>query len=122
MHPDAPLFFDSMPQLIPLYEAFEVAVLALYPAAQLRVQKTQISFYDPGLFVCVSLPPRKAGCGLVVSFSLQGRSSSARMLAASEIRPGRWTHHVLLRREEEIDCELTGWLDISHSLARRIRR
>lgn len=46
MHPDAPLLFDRVPHLLPMYEAFEAALLARLPGVSIRVQKTQISF-DP---------------------------------------------------------------------------
>ena len=51
---DTILFFDKQPDALPLYEAFADAVTKLYPDAEIRVQKSQISFYDVHMFACVS--------------------------------------------------------------------
>ena len=32
--------------------------------------------------------------------------------------PNRWTHHVLVTREEELDGELLGWLEEAYEFAR----
>ena len=48
------LFFDKHPDAMPLYEAFADAVTKLYPDVEIRVQKSQISFYDVHMFACVS--------------------------------------------------------------------
>ena len=115
------LFFDSVPACLSLYEAFEAAVLNRFPDASVRTQKTQISFYGPGLFACVSLPRRKirgaADAHIIVTFGLAYRLDSPRIGQAVQPAPGRWTHHVILRRAEEIDEELLGWIAESHSFA-----
>jgi len=33
------------------------------------------------------------------------------------IREYRWTHHVIVGREDEIDDSLMGWIDRSHALS-----
>jgi len=122
MHPDAPLFFDRRPEFLPLYDVFESAVQTRFPDCGIRVQKTQISFDAPGLFACISLPRRKADNGLIVSIFLAAPVESARMLHRTEPYPGRWTHHLLLGCEEEIDSELMGWLEEAHAFALSKRR
>ena len=59
---DALFFFDGQPVELGLYEQLAAALLSRYPDAEIRVKKTQIGFYCPGLFCCVSLTPvrRKA--------------------------------------------------------------
>lgn len=47
-------FFDAHPGALPLYEAFETRVTDLVPDVRIKVQKTQISFYNRHLFACVS--------------------------------------------------------------------
>jgi len=47
---------------------------------------------------------------LTVSFGLGSPIESPRIDALAEPYPGRWTHHVMVSREEEIDAELMGWI------------
>ena len=48
------LFFDKVPDALPLYAELERRILAEYPDTRIKVQKTQISFYNRHLFACVS--------------------------------------------------------------------
>ena len=112
MHPDTPLFFAAAPEAFPLYLAFEAALLNRLPATNIRVQKTQITYISRWVYGCVSLPRLKAQRGgLIVTFGLGQAEKSERILQCSEPYPGRFTHHVLLRNESEIDEELRGWLE-----------
>lgn len=47
-------FFNKHPDAFPLYEAFEHRVLMEIEDVRIKVQKTQISFYNRHLFACVS--------------------------------------------------------------------
>ena len=112
---DELLFFDQKPGTLPLYEAFIHRLCSEVSGVAIRVQKTQIAFSNRHNFAFVSfLPVRKAkerpNPYLVVSFGLSYRLESARIDAAVEPYPNRWTHHVLISRVEEIDDELMGWV------------
>ena len=48
------LFFETHPEALPLYEAFESTLYALFPDIGKRVQKTQITFYKRYVFACAS--------------------------------------------------------------------
>jgi len=76
-----------------------------------KVQKSQISFYGPRLFAMVSRPKRKKDPGIVVSFGLGRREPSPRIWVAVEPYPSRWTHHVAITEEGQLDGELLGWLE-----------
>ena len=115
MHSDILFFFDRKPAALPLYEALERRILSEVGGVRIRVQKTQISFANRHNFAFVSfLPVRRAKDRpepyIVVSFGLDHRADSPRIDAASEPYPNRWTHHVLIAREEEIDSELMAWI------------
>ena len=57
-------FFDSQPDALPLYEMLEARILNEIPDVTIKVQKTQISFYNRHLFACVSFAKvRKAVYG-----------------------------------------------------------
>ena len=102
-------FFQGRPLELALYEDLFRRLEEAFPDALVKVQKSQISFYDGGLFAMASLPKRKGDPGLVVSFGLGRREPSPRIGAAVEPYPGRWTHHLLIASPEEIDGELMGW-------------
>ena len=108
-------FFDQRPDALPLYEALEQQILAGIPDVRIKVQKTQISFYNQHLFACASflrvkrkkdLPPAY----LVVTVGLARRLDSPRVAAATEPYPGRWTHHIVVSAPGQIDAELMGWV------------
>lgn len=109
------LFFDKVPDALPLYAELERRILAEYPDTRIKVQKTQISFYNRHLFACVSFAKvcKKADrpdSYIVVTFGLEHRVDSPRIDIATEPYPNRWTHHVLISDLSEIDDELMGWI------------
>lgn len=108
-------FFDGKAEALPLYEAFEQKVFSEVDGVKVKVQKTQIAFSNKHNLAFVSfLPVRKAKerpeVYIVVTFGLGYCVESPRIDTAVEPYPGRWTHHVLISGEEEIDDELMGWV------------
>ena len=112
---DELLFFDRLPRFRPVYEALKDALAARCPELTVRVSKTQISFRSRYVFAAASLPYRRKKEWpkeyLMVSFGLPAQKKSPRIAASAEAYPGRWTHHVLVERPEDLDAELLGWLD-----------
>ena len=109
-------FFDHMPEALPLYQKFEREVLSRVEDVHIKVQKTQITYSNRHVFACVSFAKvRKAKerppVYIVVTFGLAYKKESPRIDIATEPYPNRWTHHVLVSREEEIDGELLGWVE-----------
>ena len=91
-----------------------------------KVQKTQISFSNRYNFAFVSLLPvrkkkERPEVYIVVTFGLGHQVISPRIDAVSEPYPGRFTHHVLVSEEEEIDEELMGWVKEAASFSERKR-
>ena len=108
-------FFDAHPGALPLYEAFKTCVTDLVPDVRIKVQKTQISFYNRHLFACVSFARirKKKNCPdnyIVITFGLEPNAESPRIDIATEPYPNRWTHHVLITDPAEIDYELMSWI------------
>ena len=58
----------------------------------------------------------------MISFGLAHRLDSSRVAVAVEPYPGRWTHHVLLTRQEGLDGELLDWLREAWSFSKQKRR
>ena len=108
-------FFDQRTEDLPLYQKFEGEVLSRVKDVHIKVQKTQITYSNRHVFACVSFAKvRKAKerppVYIVVTFGLAYKKESPRIDIATEPYPNRWTHHVLVSREEEIDGELLGWV------------
>ena len=47
---------------------------------------------------------------MACTIGLSCRLESPRVAVAVETYPGRWTHHVLISGEDQIDAELMSWL------------
>ena len=108
---DAMQFFDRRPRELALYQDFARKVLAACPDTHIRVQKTQITFENRHGFAFVSLPRRKVQQPtIVVSFGLSYRVDAPRIWVATEPYPNRWTHHMLIADEGQLDDELLGWI------------
>lgn len=111
---DVLFFFDGRPLELAMYQTLFRSLETAFPEASVRVQKTQISFYGRHLFAAVSLPVRRRKgwpehC-IVVTIGLSHRLESPRIAVAVEPYHNRWTHHVLVSGEEQIDGELLDWL------------
>ena len=113
-------FLGGDPGKIAIFEAYEGAVLSCGESA-MKVTKTQVSWGNPFLFAMLSHPrraaDRRAGA-LLATFCLHRRLDSPRIFQAVEPYPGRWTHHLLLARPEEVDGEVAAWLAEAWAFAR----
>ena len=113
---DELFFFDAKPGAFFLYEAFRKAVLDKISETRIEVKKTQISFFSRYMFAAVSFAKvRRAEDRpepfLTITFGLPYRKESARIDVAVEPYPNRWTHHVMIGTEDEIDGELLSWIE-----------
>lgn len=121
MTTDELMFFNRMPGALSLYETLSERMRAAFPDADITVRKTQITFRERYGFAFVSLPIRKVKgwpevC-IIVSFGLPARMESPRIAVAVEPYPNRWTHHVIVQSEDEVDGELMAWLGEAHTFA-----
>lgn len=115
MDPNILRFFDKKPGALALYETFEEKIFSEIDPVSVKVQKTQIAFTNRHHFAFVSfLPVRRAKERpenyIVITFGLSHRVDSPRIDVATEPYPNRWTHHILISSEEELDEELMGWI------------
>ena len=112
---DTLLFFAGHAAALPLYLYLEKKIFDLFPEAEKRVQKTQITFYHRHVFACVSFARvlRKKDQpegSLALTLCLPTLLKSPRAAVQTEPYPGRWTCHLVLRGPEEVDGELFSWL------------
>ena len=121
---DALLFFNEHPAALPLFAALEDRLFACFPEAQRRVQKTQIAYFHRHVFACVSFARvrRRAELPetwLTLTLGLPYPLESGRVAVKTEAYPGRWTTHIVLGAEEELDEELLGWLEQAYAFSER---
>ena len=115
MNADILFFFNDHMDASPLYERLEGLILEQIPDVKIKVSKTQISFSNKQGFAFVSFNPcrrakERPEVWMTVTFGLSYRKDSPRIDVATEPYPNRWTHHVMVGSEEEIDDELMGWI------------
>ena len=115
MNADILFFFNDHMDALPLYERLEGLIVEQIPDAKIKVSKTQISFSNKRGFAFVSFNPcrrakERPEVWMTVTFGLSYRKNSPRIDVATEPYPNRWTHHIMVGSEKEIDAELMGWL------------
>ena len=115
MNADILFFFNDHMDALPLYERLEGLILEQIPDVKIKVSKTQISFSNKRGFAFVSFNPcrrakERPDIWMTVTFGLSYRKDSPRIDVATEPYPNRWTHHIMVGSEEEIDGELMGWI------------
>ena len=115
MNADILFFFNDHMDALPLYERLEGLILEQIPDVKIKVSKIQISFSNKRSFTFVSFNPcrrakERPNVWMTVTFGLSYQKDSPRIDAATEPYPNRWTHHVMVGSEEEIDSELMGWI------------
>lgn len=65
---DTVLFFDQHQGVYSLYEHFQEKLLARFPESRIKVQKSQISYYNRHLYACVSFlkVKRRQSCRSII--------------------------------------------------------
>lgn len=109
-------FFEAKPGALGLYLAFEEVLYAHFPQTSARVQKTQITFSNRRVFACISFLRVKKKALLpdpyiVLTLGLPHPLASLRAAAFTQPYPGRWTVHIVLKSEREMDDELMDWIE-----------
>ena len=119
---DTLLFFDRHLDMLPLYRAFEALLFDSFPVVNKRVPKTQITFSNRHVFACVSFARVKRKTELpmrfiVITLGLPAPLDSERVAVKTEPYPGRWTHHIVVNKPEELDEELLSWVREAYDFA-----
>lgn len=115
MTQDEVYFFQSMPQMFPLYQIFMEKLEHMHPDVTTKVGKTQISLRNRYVFATASLPWRKVKGWpseyLLLSLGLSYHKEHPRIALAVEPYPNRWTHHILLTQPSDVDDTLMAWVE-----------
>ena len=119
---DTLMFFTGHREALELYRIFEDALYSSFSNVNKRVQKTQITFFNRHVFACVSFTRVKRKAELpegymVITLGLPAPLDSERVAVKTEPYPGRWTHHIVVSRPEELDTELFSWVRAAYEFA-----
>jgi hypothetical protein len=105
-------FFSGFDESRRIFDTLQDVISVLGPA-KVRVTKSQIAFRRNKAFAWVWVPDRYLGGGhaaLVLTMSFAERNNSQRWKQIVEPAPGRFTHHLELCAESEIDDQVRSWL------------
>lgn len=107
-------FFQGREDALPLYLRLRERLEDCGPV-EIRVKKTQISLIRRRLFGAVSFTPVRRAKDrpprwITLTIGLGRRLDSPRIDGVVEPYPGRWTHHLMIGSEAELDEEVLGWL------------
>lgn len=115
--------FGRLPACLQLARSIAGLILAAFPAAGLDVQQSQATFRAVRGFAAIWPPVRpmrgRPDLYVVLSFWLDRLVRSPRIVEAVEASPGRWTHHMLITHETDLDHEALAWLSEAHKFACR---
>lgn len=106
-------FFEGRETSRRLFEAVALEVACL-DGVTVRVSKSQVAFRRRRNFALVWIPGQylkgRSTAPLVLTLSFPQRDPSPRWKEITEIGPGRFTHHLELYGEADIDAEVCRWL------------
>ncbi len=105
--------FAGRPAALELFHAIRQYIGSLGPVT-MEVMKTQVSFGAETKFAWVWLPQlwikKQPDESVVLTFDLRRRIDDRRIKQSVEPRPGRFTHHVVVRKESDLDRDLRDWI------------
>jgi hypothetical protein len=115
-------FFADRPESFRLFEIVRTYIESLGPVT-VEAMKSQISFGSKTKFAWVWLPQiwikKRSEKGITLTFDVGRHIVDARIEEAVEPRPGRWTHHVIIEREADLDESVRGWLREAYESGQR---
>ncbi|MBK8021646.1 MAG: hypothetical protein IPK19_09490 [Chloroflexi bacterium] len=119
------MLFSGRRDCLDLYYPVERFIRSL-GSVTVEVMKTQVSFGARTKFAWVWLPPpaskKRPAHSIVLTFGLDGQVVDPRVVEAVEPRPGRWTHHVIIEQEADLDDTVKSWLRQAYELGQIDRR
>jgi hypothetical protein len=113
-------FFTGRTVSMALFHIVRLYIESLGPV-RMEAMKSQISFGTRTKFAWVWLPPpwakNRPENSIVLTFGLRRHVEHKRIVQAVEPRPGRWTHHVIIDKEADLDEDVRAWLREAYDLS-----
>lgn len=107
------VMFEGRPGARALFYEVRRYIESLDPVT-IEFTKSQASFRNRSKFAWVWLPQRhvreRSEVGIVLTFGLDRKIDDRQIAEAVEPYPGRWTHHVVIEEEYDLNEKLRGWL------------
>ncbi len=117
-------FFEGRPTVRARFDALRRYIESLGPVV-IEPMKTQISFGARRKFAWVWLPQtwikKRPDTSLTLTFDLEHKVDHPCIEEAVQPRPGRWTHHVIIEKESDLNDDVKGWLKEAYEIGTRPR-
>ncbi len=112
--------FAGRPEALGLFYAVQHYIESIGPVS-IELMKAQISFGAAYKFAWVWLPQiwirKRPENSITLTFDVGRHIEHDRIAEAVEPRPGRWTHHVLIDSEADLDNHVREWLREAYTFA-----
>ena len=105
-------YFDGYGETWEIFDCLRVIIEAMGPV-EMRVMESQVAFYRTKAFALAWMPGKYRqgrGTSLVLTLSLRRRDLSPRWKVVVPLARDRFTHHLELYSENEIDDQVCQWL------------
>lgn len=114
--------FAGRAESLALFHSVREFIESLGPV-KIEAMKSQISFGTETKFAWVWLPrpwdKKRPENSIVLTFGLGRHIEHERVAQAVEPYPGRWTHHVIIEKEADLDEDVRGWLHEAYDFSRK---
>lgn len=114
--------FVGWAEALALFQAVRRYIESIGPVT-MEATKSQISFGTETKFAWVWLPrpwdKKRPENSIVLTFSLGRHIEHVRIAQVVEPYPGRWTHHVIIENEADLDQDVRGWLRYAYVFSQR---
>ncbi|OPX85458.1 MAG: hypothetical protein A4E53_03452 [Pelotomaculum sp. PtaB.Bin104] len=105
--------FSGRPEALALFHAVRRYIESIGPV-KVEAMKTQVSFGAKTKFAWVWLPQlwtkKRPENSITLTFDVGRHIEHDRIVQAVEPRPGRWTHHVIIESEADLNEDVREWL------------
>jgi uncharacterized protein (DUF1697 family) len=117
--------FEGRPAAFRLFEVVRKYLESLGPV-EVSPSKTQVSFGLRTKFAWVWLPQmwikKQPEDSITVTFDAPAQIKDRRIKQSVQPRPGRWTHHVVIRKPSDLDASVKRWLKEAYGSGQVDRR
>ena len=112
--------FSGRPGALSLFHAVQLYIESI-GSVKIEAMKTQVSFGAKKKFAWVWLPQlwtkKRPENSITLTFVVGRHIKHDRIVEVVKPRPGRWTHHVIIERESDLDEDLREWLREAYAFA-----
>jgi hypothetical protein len=105
--------FVGRPEPLRLFRLVKLYIESL-GQIETKVTKTQVSFGAKTKFAWVWLPQlwnkKHPENSIALTFAFDHQLTDPQIVESVEPHPGRWTHHVIIEKDADLDVKVRQWL------------